>query len=98
MSKEVFESIMRGLNEAVEIAEGKRKPARVHRVRVPDTVDVKTTRKKLGMTQKEFSQTFGFPVRSIASWEGGERTPEKAARILLTIISKNPAIVLQYTQ
>jgi putative transcriptional regulator len=96
MKKNDFEGLKTSMREAIEISAGKRKAAWKHRVNVPDTVDVKAIRQKLGMTQRDFSETFGFPVRSIASWEGGERTPEKAARILLTIISKKPKVVLQY--
>jgi hypothetical protein len=46
------------------------------------------------MTQARFSNTFGFSMDAIKHWEGGRRTPESPARILLTVIDKNPAAVL----
>lgn len=56
---------------------------------IPDHVDVKSIRKKLRMTQEEFSQ-FGFTVASIRNWESHRRTPEGPARVLLKVIEKNP--------
>jgi putative transcriptional regulator len=61
---------------------------------VPQQVDVKAIRNKLGMTQARFSNTFGFSLDAIKHWEGGRRTPEAPARTLLTIIDRNPAAVL----
>jgi len=61
---------------------------------VPQEVDVKAIRNRLGMTQAKFSDTFGFSLDAIKHWEGGRRTPEAPARTLLTVIDKNPAAVL----
>ena len=44
----VFESIKRGLGEAIEFAEGKPSKAVVHNL---DAVDIKNIRSKVGMTQ-----------------------------------------------
>lgn len=97
MDKDIFDGILKGAKEAAEIAEGKRKPTRVHQVRVPKKVNVKAIRKKLGMTQHQFALTFGFVERTLKSWEAGEREPESAARVLLKVIEKNPAAVLDAT-
>jgi putative transcriptional regulator len=61
---------------------------------VPQDVDVKAIRNRLGMTQARFSETFGFSLDAIKHWEGGRRIPEAPARTLLTVIDKNPAAVL----
>ena len=71
---------------------------REYQIEVPASVDVKTIRAKLGMTQRVFAQTFGFPLRTLASWEGKERQPEKAARILLQMIEKDAVAVLKCAQ
>ncbi len=70
---------------------GSKKGFKTH---VPQHVDVKAIRNRLGMTQARFSNTFGFSLDAIKHWEGGRRTPEAPARTLLTIIDKNPAAVL----
>ncbi len=60
---------------------------------VPDDVDVKSIRNKLKLTQPEFSLRFGFDVRAVQDWEQKRRQPERAARILLTVIAREPEAV-----
>lgn len=38
-------------------------------------IDIKTFRKQTGMSQSEFCNHFGLPVRSLQQWEQGRRTP-----------------------
>jgi len=52
---------------------------------VPQEVDVKAIRNRLGMTQARFSDTFGSSLDAIKHWEGGRRTPEAPARTLLPV-------------
>ncbi len=66
---------------------------RQYRVRLFEHVDVKATRKKLGMTQAEFAQSFGFSVGTIRNWERGSRQPEGPARAYLTVIDRDPDAV-----
>ena len=60
---------------------------------VPDEVDVKSIRTRLGLTQPEFSLRFGFDVRAVQDWEQRRRQPERAARVLLTVIAHEPEAV-----
>jgi len=95
MDKKIFEGILQGAKEALAHANGEHvEGVRVHHVKVPDSVDVKHIRKRLHMTQAVFSQTFGFSLDTIKHWESGRRKPERSARILLKVIDKNPAAVL----
>jgi len=89
--KTQFEQMMDGLNDVESFLAGKQKGFKAH---VPNQVDVKAIRNKLGMTQARFSNTFGFSLDAIKHWEGGRRTPEAPARTLLTVIDRNPATVL----
>ena len=89
--KTQFEQMMDGLNDVESFLAGKQKGFKAH---VPNQVDVKAIRNKLGMTQARFSNTFGFSLDAIKHWEGGRRTPEAPARTLLTVIDRNPAAVL----
>ena len=36
-------------------------------------MDMKTIRKKTGLSQQKFGKKYGIPLRTIQSWEGGER-------------------------
>lgn len=63
-------------------------------------LDVKAIRKTLGMTQRNFSKTFGIPLSTLTHWEHGTRKPDRANTILLLMISRDPisvrAAVLEY--
>lgn len=84
--------LVEALGEVRDHIHGKKKlPSRV--VRVPDTVDVKAIRKSLGMTQKAFSDQFGFDLRSLQDWEQGRRQPTGHTRAYLLVISKEPKAV-----
>jgi putative transcriptional regulator len=89
--KTQFEQMMNGLNDVEAFLAGEQEGFKAH---VPQEVDVKAIRNRLGMTQARFSNTFGFSLDAIKHWEGGRRIPEAPARTLLTVIDKNPAAVL----
>ncbi len=54
MSEKAFSKVMRGLKETQAYVEGERQG---YKVTVPPTVDVKSIRKGLKMTQAKFSRT-----------------------------------------
>ena len=88
---ETEQSILIGLREAVKFAKGEIE-AKVHHVEVP-TIDVHEARDQLGLTQKQFATTFGVSIATLRNWEQGRRRPTGAARVLLKVIQKEPAIV-----
>ena len=89
--KTQFEQMMDGLNDVEAFLAGEQEGFKAH---VPQDVDVKAIRNRLGMTQARFSDTFGFSLDAIKHWEGGRRIPEAPARTLLTVIDRNPVAVL----
>jgi DNA-binding transcriptional regulator YiaG len=89
--KTQFEQMMDGLNDVEAFLAGEQEGFKAH---VPQEVDVKAIRNRLGMTQARFSGTFGFSLDAIKHWEGGLRTPEAPACTLLTVIDRNLAAVL----
>lgn len=95
MKKEKFnnteKSILQGLNEAIEFAHN-RLDAKQHNIVLPNA-DVHKARDKLGLTQKQFAETFGVSLSTIRNWEQGRRCPTGAARVLLKIIEKEPKVV-----
>jgi len=86
-----FDSIKRGLLEAIEHAEGRAPETRIHR---PHPVDVKALRSKVGMTQEQFASRFGFSTATLRHWERGDRQPHGPALVLLNVISHNPSAVM----
>jgi len=47
-------------------------------------------RKRLGLSQAEFSHRIGVPIDTIRNWEQGKRCPTGAAKALLKILDKAP--------
>ena len=60
---------------------------------VPDEVNVKALRKRLGYSQSQFSRRFGFAIDAVQDWEQHRRTPDRTARILLKVIEREPDAV-----
>ena len=61
----------------------------------PKPIDVKAIRKRVKMSQAEFSRAYGISKRALQEWEQGGRQPDSAARAYLTVIAKEPAVVLR---
>lgn len=80
-------SILRGLKEAVDYMEGKRTGAQTHVVEVPD---VKALRKRLGMSQSEFSVAYRIPLDTLQGWEQERREPDATASAYLKTIARIP--------
>ena len=92
MSKRAFDKIMQGIGEARAHLEDKADKRR-YRVHVPEKVDVKKIRRRLGLSQEAFAQTYGFALSAVRDWEQGRRKPERSARILLKIVEKEPEAI-----
>jgi putative transcriptional regulator len=92
MVKNNIDRILAGLNDAVEIAEGRASPA-TYRVHVPEAVDVKSIRRRWGLTQADFAARFGFSVGNVRDWEQGRKQPEPTSRVLLKVIDREPEAV-----
>lgn len=87
-----FNSIKKGLEEAISHAEGKSPDTVVHR---PRPVDVKALRSRIGMTQEQFAARFGFSTATLRHWERGDRAPHGPALVLLNVIEHNPKVVIE---
>jgi putative transcriptional regulator len=85
--------ITEGLQEAVAFARGERTGTKVTVVQVPEHIDVRALRKRLGMTQEQFAFQFGFSIGTVRHWEQGCRHPLGSARALLKVIEHNPDMV-----
>ena len=86
---ERFESIQKGVEEAIKWKNGKKTGARV---RTYTAMDVAKIRKKTKMSQKTFSAYFGIPVKTAQDWEQG-RVPTGAAKNFLCVIDQEPYAV-----
>lgn len=87
-----FDSIAKGLQEAIDLSKGKRIAARTHR---PDEIDVASLRTSLGLTQVEFAEKFCISLGTLRHWERGDRKPHGPALALLHVVAKEPRAVLR---
>jgi putative transcriptional regulator len=87
-----YDSIRKGLEDALAHAKGEKTGARVHQIDVPEP-DVTAIRTRSGLSQAEFARSIGVAVGTVRGWEQGRRRPEGPARVLLALIEKRPSIV-----
>ncbi len=91
MSKRAFDKIAEGLNEAIAVARGEDKPARLF---IPPDIDVRAIRRQCEMSQEDFASAFGFTVTQIRDWEQARSRPLGGSRAYLMIIETDPVSVL----
>lgn len=84
--------LLASLREAVDWVEGKQVAVRLTTVEVP-RIDIRETRKKLGLSQAQFAAKFGFQAATLRNWEQGRTQPDGPARVLLAVIAKHPEAV-----
>jgi putative transcriptional regulator len=56
-------------------------------------IDVRILRKKLGLSQSQFAERFGFTPATLRNWEQGRTQPDGPARVLLAVIAHHPDAV-----
>jgi len=63
------------------------------RVTISDVIDAAAIRRRTGFSQAAFARHISVSVRTVRSWERGVRSPQGPARLLLTLLDRNPRIV-----
>lgn len=56
---------------------------------------VRQVRKRLGLSQTEFSLRVDIPLDTIRNWEQGKRQPTGAAKSLLKVLDQEPEAALR---
>ncbi|NRB18301.1 MAG: helix-turn-helix domain-containing protein [Rhodobacteraceae bacterium] len=87
-----FESVTKGLDEALAFANGDAVGTKVHEVELP-SVDVAGVRQQTGLSQAEFAKSIGVAKGTLLNWEHGRRRPTGPAQVLLALIAKKPSVV-----
>ena len=52
-------------------------------------------RKRMKLSRQRFAARFGLDARAVQDWEQGRRVPDRAARVLLTVIDRDPEAVVR---
>ena len=91
--RNIGKEIIEGLEVSLKHMRGKKTRVRIHKVEIPDNIDVKKIRKKLSLTRQEFADCYGFSIRTLQHWEQGNRHPHGSARILLLLLQREPGTI-----
>ncbi|MBI4182489.1 MAG: helix-turn-helix domain-containing protein [Proteobacteria bacterium] len=59
----------------------------------PSARRIRALRKRLKLSRQKFADRFGLDARVVQDWEQGRRVSDRAARVLLTVIDRNPKAV-----
>lgn len=97
----VYESIMVGLNEALEDAQSekpvlKRNKVTVEPVKVFEADEVKKIRTSTGMSQKIFASYMGVSDKTVEAWEAGTNHPSGAASRLLSMMEIDKDLIIKF--
>jgi putative transcriptional regulator len=93
MKKELFEELVRSVQEMKEIRAGRLKPSRVFAVEEP--ADIIRTRARLRLSQRKFAQLLGISENTLQNWEQGRRRPTGPAKVLLKVAARHPEVILE---
>jgi putative transcriptional regulator len=94
VSKKAFDSIMAGLQDALAYTKGDKTRGRATTFEARD-LDVGKVRGKVGLSQDEFARAFGVSLGTLRNWEQKRVRPDGPARVLLTVIDRDPVSVLK---
>ena len=90
----VYESIIAGLNEAIDDAKSsekklKRNVVHVEPIKEYNAEEVKKIRLNTGMSQNVFASYMGVSCKTVEAWESGKNHPSGAASRLLNMMERN---------
>jgi putative transcriptional regulator len=94
MRKKAFDSIIAGLQDALAYTKGDKVRGRATTFDARE-LDVGKVRGKVGLSQDDFARAFGVSVGTLRNWEQKRVRPDGPARVLLTVIDRDPVSVLK---
>ena len=86
--------IIESMKEALAISRGELSSEK-YKIHIPESINVKAIREKMGLSQFSFANQFGLSVYALRNWEQGKRQPDPAARAYLKVIEKVPDVVVK---
>ena len=59
----------------------------------PSAERIRAVRRRMKLSRQAFADRFGLDARAVQDWDQGRRLPDRAARVLLTVIESEPEAV-----
>ena len=88
MSTTFGQDLIAAMGEALAIAQGTAKAARIH---VIEVADARAIREGLGLSQQAFASAYKIPLATLKGWEQGRRQPDATASAYLSVIAHLPS-------
>jgi putative transcriptional regulator len=96
----VYDSIMTGLQEAVNYENGNISARKVKVTVLPlpkfTPDDIREVRNSLKLSQTAFSGVLGVSKKAVEAWESGRNIPQGPALRMIDILKNNPQFVNAY--
>ncbi len=94
----VFDSIVKGLNEAIQHEKGELKDAKVDRITVASLPkfqgsEIRRIRVKQNLTQQTFAHVLGVSKKTVEAWETGRNIPQGPAQRMLQLMNNNDKLL-----
>jgi len=97
----VYDSIIRGLNEAIQYEKGELKAVKSRHIYIAALpqyhgAKIREIRLKKKLTQKSLAAVLGVSIKTVEAWESGKNVPEGPAQRLLDLIDKDEHFLEKY--
>ncbi len=92
MKETEFRELLKSIDQARDIRQGKTKPSRVFSY---SPIKVKDIREKLKLTQAKFAKMICVSLGTLRNWEQGRTYPDGPAIALLRVADSKPEAVLE---
>jgi len=98
----LYESIKKGLEEAIEYERGNLPNIRVDKVTVSplhkySAEEIKAIRLNQSMTQRLFAEAIGVSVKTVEAWEAGTNRPSGIASRMLEFVKQDDNLFERYS-
>lgn len=99
--RELVESVMTGLDQAIEYEKGNLKNVRTRKVSIEPLphfkgVVIKRIRNKANLSQVAFAKALGVSTKTVEAWESGFNEPAGPAQRILSLINKETDFLDHY--
>ena len=97
----LYESLVQGLEEAIEDARSKEKKLKrntvvVIPVKTYTPAEIKGIRSRIGFSQNLFASYMGVSVKTVEAWEKGTNAPSGAASRILSMMEMDPDLTSNF--
>lgn len=98
----IYNSIIKGLGEAVQHEKGELKNVKVDRVSIASLPrfsgrQIRLLRERQRMTQQIFANVLGVSKKTVEAWEVGRNTPNGPAQRMLYLMEKDDKLLEKYS-